>query len=70
MCEFVYTSLIAVLIIAVDGACKSGNVLTQYHLSLAGMLFDSGGVNMCDSTCIKPIVVQRVMFGGECSDCR
>jgi hypothetical protein len=69
MHEFVYTSPVAILIIAVDGACESGGVLTQYLLGLAGVLFDSGGVDVCDSACIEPIV-QRVVLGGECSGCR
>jgi hypothetical protein len=67
MHEFVYTGLIAILIIVVDGGCKSGGVLTVYVLNLAGMLFDSRGVGVCNSVYIKPIVVQRVMLGGECS---
>ena len=58
MHEFVYTGLVAILIVAIDGACKSRGVLTLYVLGLAGVLFDSGGVSMCDSACIKPVVVQ------------
>ena len=70
MHKFVYTSLVAILIVAIDGACESGGVLTLYVLGLAGMPFDSRGVGVCNSACIEPVVVQCVVLGVECSGCR
>ena len=65
MHEFMYTGLIAMLIVAVDKAWESRGVLTLYLLSLAGVLFDSRGIGMCESVCTEPIVVQHVMLRGR-----
>ena len=49
---------------------RAVGVLTQYLLSLAGVLFNSRGVDVYNSTCIEPIVVQHVVLRGECSGCK
>ena len=58
MYEFMYTGLVAMLIIVVVRACERGGVLTLYLLSLAG-------IGVCESVCTEPVVVEHVMLGGS-----